>query len=530
MTVTATTSDVTASVAYLDGSNMPLLDADGTAANFQVDLSVGTNTITVKVTAEDTTTARTYELTITRAAGSGGAGSGGTSGGSAGGSGGSGGTGSGGTGGGGGGTGGGSRGGGRGISGGDSSPRDQHGNTPAQATVVALGATAPWSSATAGQLNTPTDVDYFTLNLPHAGVLVVETAGTADTVGRVWQDGEELASADGGGAGRNFWLSTPVAAGPVLIAVTGTGTGAYTLVTRLLVGTLENPGPGSYQSGLGLLSGWVCAAEGVELEINGGPRIAAAYGTDRADTVETEEGAELCGDTDNGFGLLFNWNLLGDGAHTVVALVDGVAFDQATFTVTTLGQEFVEDVAGTCEVPAFPSPTETVTLVWQEAQQNFVLTDGRDPPVDSSPLTGAPVGVLENPAPNSFQSGLGIISGWVCDADAVEIAVEIAGVSHRLATAYGTERADTAALCGDTDNGFGLLFNWNLLGDGTHTLVALLDGTPWRQATVRVTTLGEEFVEGVAGECVVEDFPSPSETVTLEWQQAQQNFVLTGVE
>ena len=533
VTVVATTSDATASVAYLDGSSMPLPDADGTAENFQVNLSVGATTITVKVTAEDTTTARTYELTITRAAGRGGTGSGGTSGGSAGGSGGTSGGSAGGSGGGG--TGGGSgrgTGGGRGSGGdgGSNSPRDQHGNTPAQATGVALGATAPWFSATAGQLNTPTDVDYFALTLPHAGVLVVETTGAADTVGRVWQDGEELARADSGGAGRNFWLSTPVAAGPVLIAVTGTGTSAYTLVTRLLVGFLENPAPDSFQSGLGLLSGWVCEAEVVELEINGGPRITAAYGTVRADTAETEEGAELCGDTANGFGLLFNWNLLGDGTHTVRAVADGVAFDQATFTVTTLGQEFVAGAAGTCAVPAFPSPAETVTLVWQEAQQNFVLTDGNTPPVGAPPLTGAPVGVLENPAPNSFQSGIGVISGWVCEAEAVTIEVEIAGVSHHLATAYGTERADTAIACGDTDNGFGLLFNWNLLGDGTHTLVTLVDGAPWRQATVRVTTLGEEFVAGVAGECVVEDFPSSGEAVLLEWQEAQQNFVLTHVE
>ena len=82
---------------------------------------------------------------------------------------------------------------------------------------------------------------------------------------------------------------------------------------------LENPRPGSRQSGIGLLSGWVCDAEVVELEINGTQRVAAAYGTDRADTAETEDGEELCGDTDNGFGLLFNWNLLGDGVQTVVA-------------------------------------------------------------------------------------------------------------------------------------------------------------------------------------------------------------------
>ena len=106
------------------------------------------------------------------------------------------------------------------------------------------------------------------------------------------------------------------------------------------IGTLENPGPASFQSGIGLLSGWVCDAAVVELEINDGPRIAAAYGTDRADT------APICGDRNNGFGLLFNWNLFGDGEHTVRALADGEEFGRATFTVTTLGVELLQGAQG----------------------------------------------------------------------------------------------------------------------------------------------------------------------------------------
>ena len=39
----------------------------------------------------------------------------------------------------------------------------------------------------------------------------------------------------------------------------------------------------------------------------------------------------------NHFVLPFNWNLLGEGTHTVRALTDGVEFDSATFTVTTPG-------------------------------------------------------------------------------------------------------------------------------------------------------------------------------------------------
>ena len=132
-------------------------------------------------------------------------------------------------------------------------------------------------------------------------------------------------------------------------------------------GTLENPEPASFQSGIGLLSGWVCAAAVVELEINGGPRVVAASGTDRADT------APVCGDRNNGFGLLFNWNLLGDGIHTVRALADGEEFGRATFTVTTLGVEFLQGTQGETGVEDFPSPGEAVRLIWQQANQNFIL-------------------------------------------------------------------------------------------------------------------------------------------------------------
>ena len=67
-------------------------------------------------------------------------------------------------------------------------------------------------------------------------------------------------------------------------------------------------------------------------------------------------------------------------------------------------------------------------------------------------------------------------------------------------------------------------------GDGAHDVVAYVDGEELGRATVQVTTLGEEFLRGVEGECVVEDFPAPGETVTLEWQQNSQNFVITALE
>ena len=136
------------------------------------------------------------------------------------------------------------------------------------------------------------------------------------------------------------------------------------------------------------------------------------------------------------------------------------------------------------------------------------------------------MGFLENPGPNSFQSGIGVISGWVCAGDEAIIALN----GEPQPAAYGTERLDTLEVWGDTDNGFGLLFNWNLLDDGEHTVEAFVDDVELGRATVRVTTLGVEFLRGVEGACMVEDFPALGQTVTLEWQQNSQNFVITAGE
>ncbi len=289
-------------------------------------------------------------------------------------------------------------------------------------------------------------------------------------------------------------------------------------------GSLENPGPGSSQSGIGLLSGWVCEADQVTLVLNPGTdeaqTLTAAYGTDRADT------ASVCGDRNNGFGLLLNWNLLGDGTHTLVARADGEVFGRATVTVTTLGEEFVRGADGECTVADFPDTGDTTRLVWQTAQQNFVIAAGSRPTGTAQSGTEG-VGTLENPSVNSYQSGIGLISGWVCNATRVTVRLN---TGPAITAAYGTARADTASVCGDTNNGFGLLFNWNLLGDGEHEVEALADGVVFGRTRVRVTTLGEEFVRGAAGSCTAEAFPSANESVTLEWQQSRQNFVITDVQ
>ena len=130
---------------------------------------------------------------------------------------------------------------------------------------------------------------------------------------------------------------------------------------------------------------------------------------------------------------------------------------------------------------------------------------------------------LENPQPRSFQSGIGVVSGWVCNAQQITLVFD--GI-HTFAAAYGTARGDTQATCGDTNNGFGLLVNWNLLGNGRHTVRALHDGVEFANVTVTVTTLGEEFLRGVSGQTVIDNFPQSGNEVTLSWQESLQNFTI----
>ena len=406
-------------------------------------------------------------------------------------------------------------------------PGDRHGDTPATASLPRLGGTM------SGYIQSVDDIDYFQVSVPANGILSVATTGTTNTIGTLEQAGTILARDDNSGAGLNFQIAQPVAPGVYHIAVWGLP-GPYTLAVRLVQGRLETPAADttSAQSGLSVLRGWVCDADLVEIELerpNGTTYLLEpAAGTARGDVAAT------CGGViTTGFGLLWNWNILGEGTYTVRALADEVVFGEATVTVTMPdpSDEYLTGVSGQTLVTNFPAAGQEVRLVWSQSLQNFSLTSPEAvlPPRPAS--VSVPWGYLENPSGASFQSGLGVISGWVCEAETVILAVTTeAGLTYELETAYGTGRADAAARCGGKEEiGFGLLFNWNLLGAGVHTLRAVADGEEFGRAAVRVTTLGREYLTGVRGRARVVDFPAEGQTVRLEWQQAAQNFVITGV-
>lgn len=316
----------------------------------------------------------------------------------------------------------------------------------------------------------------------------------------------------------------------VVGTTTGAGNGDLGLTRRLSTaslptGSLEIPSEGSAQSGVGLISGWLCDAPSVRVRIDGQPFLTTAYGTARGDT------AAACGDTDNGFGLLFNWSLLSDGPHILRAFAQGRQFTSAVFEVQGLGVPFLRGASGSFTLPNFPSPGSQVGVRWTEALQGFVIDSAPAGTAASAPSLpaaaperpAAVVGSLENPGDGSVQSGIGLISGWVCDATNVQVFLDD---QPPVRAAYGTVRGDTESRCGDTNNGFGLLYNWNLLGDGPHTIVLRAGGEVLGSATFTVTTLGAPFRRGLSGRYTLEDFPTDGASVDISWAEAQQNFVI----
>ena len=136
---------------------------------------------------------------------------------------------------------------GGGGGGGGGGSRDQHGNTPRRATQVQLGESAPWSSSTPGQLNTPSRCGLF--HVPRAPGRRI--SGRDDRVHRY--GGHGVARGRGAGDGRQRGRAAELSAEPCRWKparwwsrwrAMAAGPEPIRLRTHLLVGYLENPGAG----------------------------------------------------------------------------------------------------------------------------------------------------------------------------------------------------------------------------------------------------------------------------------------------
>lgn len=138
--------------------------------------------------------------------------------------------------------------------------------------------------------------------------------------------------------------------------------------------------------------------------------------------------------------------------------------------------------------------------------------------------------VVEVPARDSTVSGVGIISGWSCLGG--DLKAEISDADGIIATfplAHGISRGDTESECGDTLNGFSATMNWNLLRPaGEKTLRLIQNGEEVASHTFSVVAFEKEFITG-SGTATVNDFPTAGRSVTLDWDESQQSFVITEI-
>jgi len=134
-----------------------------------------------------------------------------------------------------------------------------------------------------------------------------------------------------------------------------------------------------------------------------------------------------------------------------------------------------------------------------------------------------PVYWVETPALGSRQGGVGVVRGWACDAESVQVSFDDGPLQT---VAYGSARTDTEAACGDVDNGYGLVLAWGILGRGAHTMSTFIDDVEVSSVEFEVIGLDEPYVEGISATYVLENFPSTGKTATIEWSEAEQKFVV----
>lgn len=135
-------------------------------------------------------------------------------------------------------------------------------------------------------------------------------------------------------------------------------------------------------------------------------------------------------------------------------------------------------------------------------------------------------GSLENPQPSAIESGIGVVSGWNCQATTITIQVDN---GPQIVAPYGSDRADTATVCGGrTKTGFSYLLNYNTLSTGSHTINAYADGVMFGTATFNAVSLGSEFLSGKVGEYWLNNFPAYGTRTRVTWQPSKQNFIVSG--
>jgi len=231
--------------------------------------------------------------------------------------------------------------------------------------------------------------------------------------------------------------------------------------------------------------------------------------------------------------LLLNFNSFTQGQHTVEVRANGQFLGSSTFsTVQSGGVEYLRNVSRQVKVPDFPSYGLYSTLNWIEDKQNFAVTSISSSaietpiPVKSSPPTNyTGTAAIESPSNNSVESGIGIIRGWHCNASRIEAVIDGKSIGS---APVGSDRPDTAGICGKTNNGFSLLINYNSLIPGNHNIKYYSNGQLFSESNfISLQSGNADYLRFVSKQVKANDFPSIGVTSTITWIEDKQNFSIT---
>lgn len=265
-------------------------------------------------------------------------------------------------------------------------------------------------------------------------------------------------------------------------------------------GVLGTPATGAVVSGVGVISGYHCISKNIEVFIDGVSLGKAGAGTQLLGTQG------VCGRTDTGFSLLYNFNNLTNGQHTFSVYADGTLFD--TRTVTTFrsgGMPWLSEKSAGYTLPNFPEVGQTATVQWVQSYQNFLITSisgtpTQTPTADLSSLVGSDSFVYtQSTTSGSGCAGLGISTGSAIEG--LQASATVNG-SQLIFNLWGGGSYYTFTLnyqSGDASSGFNFsgTFHETPSGlSGTATALSLKnDGT--------YSTDYSGFISGTASNCTI---------------------------
>lgn len=285
-----------------------------------------------------------------------------------------------------------------------------------------------------------------------------------------------------------------------------------------LTGRLESPSQGSTQSGVGRFSGWVCVTgPGGEPLPPAVPEVAERYFYDALEHKESsvDNRGNWWARTGSGnkthiMGQTTVQEVVDHVRRFTISYVDDDGYDRTEFYETLLGASgiFTIDIGdvrlswpitGLSKSTLSPSPRSPAGTVIPPRITVDVESGATVRNQDGSPWVPVPLTQTMDELGRDMYV-VNVLQPYVPgrpEVSSVEIEIESeTEAPFRIPAAYGTERRDTTSVCGDSNNGFILPFNWNLLGEGTHTVRAFADGVEFDSATFTVPPLGTEFQRG----------------------------------